>query len=419
VSPVAERFDAIVVGAGPAGSTAARLLAEEGASVLLLDRSRFPRDKPCGGGVTVRAARRLPFSLAPVVQGAVDSLEVGLGYERRFRRTARGPLVFMTERRELDAFLAGRAAEAGAELREGVKVTAVEQDAGCVSVHGEGLRATAPLLVGADGVNGATARALGAGAARRLCVGLEADVPYGAADEERYRGRAVLELGVVAGGYAWVFPKREHVNVGVAAWESEGPRLRDHLGRLLAHHRLPADALVNVRGYRLPHRAAGSPLARGRIALAGDAAGLVDPLSGDGIYEAFASAGVAAGAALDLLGGRASSLEPYGPALLEELGGQTADSWGWKLAFDRFPRVGYAVARAPLAWPTIQRLLRGELYDAGAPRRADRVPLLALAALARLAGDPGRPYRRELRAGTPAPDPRSPVGAPLPRPVGP
>jgi flavin-dependent dehydrogenase len=91
VSPAPERFDAIVVGAGPAGSTAARHLAEAGASVLLLDRARFPRDKPCGGGVTVRAARRLPFSLAPVVEGAVDTLEVSVGYARRFARTRRAP----------------------------------------------------------------------------------------------------------------------------------------------------------------------------------------------------------------------------------------------------------------------------------------------------------------------------------------
>jgi geranylgeranyl reductase family protein len=418
VSPAPERFDAIVVGAGPAGSTAARHLAEAGASVLLLDRARFPRDKPCGGGVTVRAARRLPFSLAPVVEGAVDTLEVSVGYARRFARTSAAPLVFMTERRELDRFLAGRAAEAGAELRDGVKVTVVEDADGRVAVRGDGLDAAAPLAIGADGVNGVTARTLGAAGARRLCVGLEGDVPYGAADRERYRGRAVLALGVVPGGYAWVFPKAAHLNVGVAAWEPEGPRLRERLGRLLDAYGLPAGALQRVRGYRLPHRAAGAPLARGRVALVGDAAGLVDPLSGDGIYEAFVSARAAADAALDLLAGRATSLEPYRAALLRELGREAAESWGWKLAFDRFPRLGYTVARAPVAWPTVERLLRGELHDRGARRPADRVPLLAFAALARLAGDPGASYRRELRGEIV--EERAPATvAPVRRPVGP
>jgi geranylgeranyl reductase family protein len=417
VSPAPERFDAIVVGAGPAGSTTARLLAEGGASVLLLDRASFPRDKPCGGGVTVRAARRLPFSLAPVVEHAVDSLEVGVGYERRFRRRSAAPLIFMTRRLELDRFLLGRAAEAGAEVRDGVKVTEVEQDAAGATVGAESLRASATVVLGADGVNGVTARSVGAAGKRRYCVGLEADVPYGAADPERYGGRAVLELGVVPGGYAWVFPKGDHVNVGVAAWAEEGPRVRDHLARLLAHQRLPEGSLERVRGYRLPHRAAGSPFARGRVALVGDAAGLVDPLSGDGICEAFASAEVAAGAALDVLSGRADSFDAYGPALLRRLGPLAAASWGWKVAFDRFPRIGYAVARAPLAWPTVERLLRGEL-DSQHAHASDRIPLAVLALLARFAGDDGGPYRRELRAGAAdAAPPR--LRAPAPRPAGP
>ncbi|MDQ3894381.1 MAG: FAD-dependent oxidoreductase, partial [Actinomycetota bacterium] len=77
-SGVPERFDAIVVGAGPAGSTAAALLARSGLSVLLLDRARFPRDKPCGGGITGRAAQLLPFPPDPVVEHSVDRLELAV-----------------------------------------------------------------------------------------------------------------------------------------------------------------------------------------------------------------------------------------------------------------------------------------------------------------------------------------------------
>src|SRR5213078_742652 len=79
-------YDAIVVGAGPAGSTTAYRLARAGARVCLIDRARFPRDKPCGGGLTLRAVKELPFSVAPVVEDTVDRLELGLGYRRRFTR---------------------------------------------------------------------------------------------------------------------------------------------------------------------------------------------------------------------------------------------------------------------------------------------------------------------------------------------
>src|SRR3954464_600491 len=97
-----KRYDAIVVGAGPAGSTAAYRLARAGATVLLVDRATFPRDKPCGGGVTGRAARLLPFSIDPVVEDVVDRLECRLRYGPRFERSSRAPLALMTQRRRLD-----------------------------------------------------------------------------------------------------------------------------------------------------------------------------------------------------------------------------------------------------------------------------------------------------------------------------
>src|SRR5437764_10956902 len=169
-----ERFDAIVVGAGPAGSTTAYRLARAGARVCLLDRARFPRDKPCGGGLTLRAVRQLPFSVDPVVEDVVDRLELGLSYRRRFVKRSAGPLVLMTQRRRLDAFLAERAAEAGAAFRDAAKVTSVDA-AGNVAVNGE--RLSADVIVGADGANGITGRSLGL-PAHELGVALEGNVAH-------------------------------------------------------------------------------------------------------------------------------------------------------------------------------------------------------------------------------------------------
>ena len=93
--------------------------------MLLLDRERFPRDKPCGGGLTYRAVRQLPVPVDPVVEDVVDRFELGFRYRRRFERGGEGPLVLMTQRRRLDAFLAEQAAGAGVEFRDGVRATAV------------------------------------------------------------------------------------------------------------------------------------------------------------------------------------------------------------------------------------------------------------------------------------------------------
>ncbi len=387
------RYDAIVVGAGPAGSTCAYRLAAAGASVLLLDRARFPRDKPCGGGVTGRAARLLPFSIAPVVEDRVTSVRMRLRYGSWFERGEGEPLVLMTQRMRLDAFLAEQAAAAGAELRDGLKVESVEAFPDGVEAVAGGERLHAETLVGADGVNGLCARRLGLGGNQEVGVALEGNVPYDRLGEG-YRSLAVLELGIVPGGYGWVFPKGDHANVGIGGWGSEAPRLRGHLAALCAAHGVAADDLQGLRGYRLPLRSPRSTLARGRAAVVGDAAGLVDPVSGDGMFEAFLSAKLAAEASLDVIAGRADGLEPYGEQLSGRLGTHLWASWGVKAALDRFPRTTFRIARSRIVWRTVERLVRGEIDDVGAARGLARPPLKALAALARAAGDPGGAYRQ-------------------------
>jgi geranylgeranyl reductase family protein len=363
-------YDAIVVGAGPAGSTTAYRLAAAGASVLLLDRARFPRDKPCGGGLTLRAARLLPFSVDPVVEDVTHRFELRLDYGSSFVRGSKQPLCLLTQRRRLDEFLARKAAAAGAEFRDGVSVAF---DGGDVIVGGE--RARARTIVGADGVNGITARTFGLGRDHGHGVALEGNAPLDA----RYRGKLVLELGVVPGGYAWVFPKGDHVNVGVGGWESEGPRLRDHLRRLCAAHDVDYDALTDLRGYRLPYRRANSSLARDNVLLVGDAAGLVDPLTGDGMYEAFVSGKLAAEA---ILGG---DLAGYEARVLAALGPLHRASWSAKHAIDRYPRLVFGIARLPVAWPVIARIVRGDLQDPTKARGLSRAPLKVLDRLGRIA----------------------------------
>jgi len=365
-----KRFDAVVIGGGPAGSTAAIQLAAAGASVLLVDRATFPRDKPCGGGLTTRAFLQCPVDPTPVVEEIVDRIELRFRFGPSVVRGSGPPLIRMTQRRRLDAFLLEAARERGVEVREGTTI--------------DPLQAPADVVIGADGANGITAKATGLAPEIVHGVAFEGNVAYGLAARERYANRAVVELGDFPGGYGWVFPKADHVNVGVGAWQTEGRRIRELLARVCVGHGLDPAALAGLRGHRLPMRRPGSRIAGERVLLVGDAAGLIDPVSGDGMYECFVSSRLAAAATLDLLAGRASGLEPYQPAVEAALAPLHRASWQLKQAFDRWPRASWQLARRQMVWDSIERLLLAELTAPGEQRGLARLPLRALEALGRV-----------------------------------
>src|SRR5215208_6017781 len=375
-----KRYDAVVVGGGPAGSATAWRLGAAGASVLVVDRASFPRDKPCGGGMTMRAVHHCPVDPSPVVEEEVDVLELRFRYGAAVERHARRPLIRMTQRRRLDAFLLDAARERGVEVREKARVE-LDPPSHSLSVGGERVRFDA--LVGADGANGVTARAFALGDGIAHGVAFEGNVRYGDVSRERYARRAVIELGDIRGGYGWVFAKGDHVNVGVGAWESEGPRIRDHLRRVCDAHGIDVAKLEHVRGHRLPMRRPGTRIAGERVLLVGDAAGLIDPVSGDGMYECFVSARLASNAVLDLLAGRARTLRPYETAVDTALMPLHNASWKLKRAFDRWPRASWRLASAGVTWRSVERVLQGELAHPGEQSGLARVPLKALAVLGR------------------------------------
>jgi flavin-dependent dehydrogenase len=264
------------------------------------------------------------------------------------------------------------------------------------SVTVDGAPVEAQVLVAADGVNGTTRKALGLGGDYVLGVAFEGNVTRELVGD-RFDRLAEFELGTIPGGYGWVFPKGDHVNVGVGGWEREGPTLRDHLGVLCGAHGIAEESVHELRGHRLPLRRAGSVAARARALLVGDAAGLVDPLSGDGMYEAFLSSRIAADTIGDVLAGRAVGLEAYNERLSKALAMSVAASWGAKIALDRYPWLTFTLGRLPIAWGAVERMLNGDLSDPSDEKGPGRYALKLIERLARAAGDPGAGYRAEAQ----------------------
>ncbi len=363
-------YDAIVVGAGPAGSTAAREIAARGGSVLLLERAAFPRDKPCGGGVTPRAAKLLPFDLAPVVERTVDGVYFSLKLRQGFARRSFAPVTFLTQRRRLDALLVQQAELAGAIFHDREAVSGLELHDNGVTVVSRCGRQHGRLLIGADGANGVVARLSGLGGPRDVAVALEGNIACEDGLPRRWRSAIGMDLGGIPGGYGWLFPKGDHLNVGVGGWQYLAGSLRGRLRDLCAFYGLAEERLYGLRGYQLPVRRPGSPLARGRVALAGDAAGLLDPLSGEGIYAAIFSGRAAAGHAAALLGGRAVSLDGYAATVDRELTPDLIASRRFQDLFYLVPGVYLALLRrSNRIWELLASLIRGEQSYVGFKRR--------------------------------------------------
>jgi geranylgeranyl reductase family protein len=289
------RPDVVVIGAGPAGSTAARLLAARGLRVVLLERCRLPRVKTCGGGLVSRAVEQLGTDIAPVVERECRVVEVRLpGSGRSIVCRRETPIVSMTTRADLDLLLATRACEAGATLRAPCAALAIEASRTDVAVTTDAGTLRCALVVAADGATGTAARA-GFGAVRHAAPALELELPVADRILERFADRARFDFGIVPGGYGWVFPKRDHLSIGVLSTLRGPAPLGQTLSAYLRGLGLGyADA--RPRGYVIPIRPAGRPWIRQRVLAIGDAAGLVDPLTAEGISGAVLSARLAADA---------------------------------------------------------------------------------------------------------------------------
>jgi flavin-dependent dehydrogenase len=267
----------------------------------------------------------------------------------------------MTQRARLDAFLVERAVEAGAELHERNGVRTVDRDAAGVTVRAAGGVYRTRVLIGADGANGVVARASGLEGPRDLAVAFEGNVPFPRGVPAEWQHTAALDLGLIPGGYGWLFPKHDHVNIGVGGWKYMAPTLRGHLDRVTRHYGLNPARLTRLRGYHLPVRPPGARIVHGRVALVGDAAGLVDPLSGEGIYAAIASGRAAARHALAAIDGRVPDLTGYQAEIDRALGPELVASSRLQDVFNLAPPIYVALLRhSDLLWMLLCRIIRGE-----------------------------------------------------------
>lgn len=292
-------YDAVVAGAGPAGCTTALSLARGGATVALVDKAALPRYKACGGGLLARAYRMLPTTIDHVVERAFDSIQLNfLDRDLHFVTTRRAPIVYMTTRSQLDYLLAQEAVAAGADLVQDCAVIDLRSFGDHVQLNTSKGPMHARAVIAADGANSKLARAAGWIESPRLIPALEYEIRPSAREFLRLCDTARFDFGLVSQGYAWVFPKRTHLSIGILTMRRGSINLHQELERYLSVLAITETVSIEKHGHTIPVSPRKGPLTKGGVFLVGDAAGLVDPVTAEGISHAITSGHLAAQALL-------------------------------------------------------------------------------------------------------------------------
>jgi geranylgeranyl reductase family protein len=361
-------YDCIIVGAGPAGGTAAYHLAKRGRSVLVLEKEALPRYKPCGGGVSPQIAEWFDFDFSPVVSLKTNSL--------RFTWKLGDPVetdleelepIWMVRRDQFDHFLVQKAQSQGAELRDATEVKGIEFKGDRWQVN----TATGPVegryLIAADGAKGPMAKWLGfSERKRRLAGALEAE-----AAAEQTNPQVNFEFGMVKNGYIWNFPKADGYSIGIGTFRGGEPQdFKSILTEYAAAFNIDLNKAKQY-GHPICLWDGDQKLHTQNALLAGEAACVVDPMTAEGIRPSIFSGLKAAEAIDQAIGGNANALEQYTETIAREWGSDMV--WAQRLAgvFYRVPGIGYKVGvKRPSAAERMGQILCGKLRYSDVANRA-------------------------------------------------
>ncbi|WOI60561.1 geranylgeranyl reductase family protein [Streptomyces fradiae] len=370
-------WDVVVVGAGPAGASAAYAAAVAGRRVLLLEKAGLPRYKTCGGGIIGPSRDALPPGFELPLKDRVHAVTFSLN--GRFARTRRSKrmLFGLVDRSDLDYELVEHARRAGAEVRTGTAVARVEQHGAAVPdrrtvavVLADGETVLARAVVGADG----SASRIGAHVGVRteqVDLGLEAEIPVPPSVAEDWAGRVLIDWGPMPGSYGWVFPKGDRLTVGVISARGEGAATKRYLDDFVARMGLAGFEPAVSSGHLTRCRSEDSPLSRGRVIVCGDAAGLLEPWTREGISFALRSGRLAGEWAVriaeanDAVDARRQALN-YAFAIKAGLGVEMAVGRRMLAVFARRPGLLHAaITGLRPAWRAFTEITRGATTLAG------------------------------------------------------
>lgn len=354
-------FDCIIVGAGPAGASAAYHVSKRGHSVLLLEKASLPRYKPCGGGVSPQVAEWFDFDFEPVISERVTHARYTWKRTEEIVVKLQAP-IWMVRRDEFDHYLVQQAQKAGTQLQDGTKATDVRWQDGCWQVStSKGDTWKGKYIIAADGGRGPMAKWLGFEPRKSTVAGAIEIEPKVSVDDGNVMH---FEFGLLKNGYVWNFPKRDGYSIGSGVFR-KGQRSGNDLVQPMAEYAqdFEVDATNEVKfGHPLCIWDGDQRLHTQNAVLAGEAACVVDPLTAEGIRPSIFT-GVKAAEAVDkALDGNQSALSEYSQIIKNEIGREMKLASRLSKAFYMAPRLSYRVImNQPSATWAMAKIFTGEL----------------------------------------------------------
>ncbi|BAZ45602.1 geranylgeranyl reductase [Chondrocystis sp. NIES-4102] len=371
-------FDCIIVGAGPAGSSAAYHLAKQGHSVLVIEKSSFPRTKSCGGGVSPAIAKLFDFDFTPVIENHVSQVKYTfkMGDPAEVQLQDVTPM-WMVQREQFDNFMMLQAIGQGTEFKDGVEVTAITSQNDNWQVQTSGGVFESKYLIAADGAKSTVSRLLGFPQPQTIAA---ASLQVPGVVSERRKTMAFFDFGSIKNGFMWCFPKAD-------GYSFSGAYVRDHKGKpeelkkeLYKYAQLfeldPSSGEYSEHPLNLWQ--SNRPLHSDRVVLVGEAAGVVDPLIGEGIRPAMYTGVKAAEAIHQAIAGDAQALANYTATINEEWGSNLSKADFLAGLFFKAPKIAYKLGvKRPSAGQLMGKILCGELsYSQVADRATQKLKFI-------------------------------------------
>jgi geranylgeranyl reductase family protein len=357
-------WDVAVIGGGPAGLSAAHAAASAGARTIVLERAEHPRYKTCGGGLIGTSLDIAGPRIAVPGRDTINAITFTRSGRRAFTRHAHRPILTMVSRDDFDLAWYEAAVTAGATVRQHSQVRGIAQDTDTATVTlTDGTEITARVVIGAEGSAAISSRHVGV-TLDQQDLGLEVELAATEEDRKAWRGRVLLDWGQFPGSYGWVFPKDDELTVGVIMTKGHGADTKQYLSDFVERLGLTNRKIIRDSGHLTRCRRPDSPVRKGRVLVAGDAAGLLEPWTREGISYALRS-GTWAGE----VAAKDADLSAYDRKIDTELAPEMAAGRRLLQIFAKRPHLVHFSMGTPLGWRAFQAFCRGDLSMANVLRR--------------------------------------------------